>query len=144
MAGLGKHEKLRKECFQVPKPNKLHTIRKNYPLWKKRIDEVNSGKAILVLYEWAGLPYRSKTRELFRFDRDSEIGVQKLSFFGFNLNFPRAIKPGESSTNEVLALIPSNLAHNDGLSLQDFKDWFKDYDLSEPLAIIHFTKNYRY
>lgn len=35
------------------------------------------------------------------------------------------------------------LAKNDGLSLEDFKAWFKNYDLSEPLAIIQFTK-FRY
>ena len=35
------------------------------------------------------------------------------------------------------------LAINDGLSLKDWTDWFKSYDLSKPLAIIHFTR-YRY
>jgi hypothetical protein len=35
------------------------------------------------------------------------------------------------------------LAKNDGLSLDDFKEWFKGYDLSKPLALIHFTK-FRY
>jgi len=35
------------------------------------------------------------------------------------------------------------LAKNDGLSLQDFKDWFKGYDFSKPMAIIHFTR-FRY
>jgi hypothetical protein len=35
------------------------------------------------------------------------------------------------------------LAENDGLSLVDFKAWFKGYDLSKPMAIIHFI-NFRY
>jgi hypothetical protein len=35
------------------------------------------------------------------------------------------------------------LSKNDGLSLKDFKDWFKGYDLSKPMTVIHFTK-FRY
>ena len=33
-----------------------------------------------------------------------------------------------------------DLAKHDGLSFEDWREWFKGYDLSEPLAIIHFTK----
>lgn len=37
------------------------------------------------------------------------------------------------------------LAHNDGLSEVDWRNWFERYDLTEPLAVIHFTKfRYRY
>ena len=35
------------------------------------------------------------------------------------------------------------IAINDGLTLKDWDDWFSDYDKTEPLAIIHFTK-FRY
>ena len=59
---------------------KIHTIRANYPLWEKRIKEVQEGNAVL---------------------------------------------------------------SNDGLSFEDWEDWFRGYDLSKPLAIIHFTK-FRY
>jgi hypothetical protein len=44
-----------------------------------------------------------------------------------------------SPTRETL----ENIAVNDGLSYEDWREWFKDYDLSKPLAIIQFTK-YRY
>jgi len=118
---------------------KIHTIRQDYQLWKKRIDEVNAGNAVLVIYEWKGKPYRSKTNEIFRFDKDGGIGVQKLIFQQSSLNFPRVIR----DDNAVVALNPTVLSKNDGISLQDFKDWFKGYDLSEPMAIIHFTK-FRY
>ena len=36
-------------------------------------------------------------------------------------------------------LTREELAKNDGLSLEDFTAWFKGYDLSETMAIIHFT-----
>jgi hypothetical protein len=37
----------------------------------------------------------------------------------------------------------TDIPQNDGLSPEDFKEWFKKYDLLEPMAIIHFTK-FRY
>ena len=40
-------------------------------------------------------------------------------------------------------LTREQLAKNDGLSLEEFKEWFKGYDLSQPMAIIHFTR-FRY
>lgn len=36
-----------------------------------------------------------------------------------------------------------DLAANDGLFFNDWYDWFKGYDIREPLAIIHLTK-FRY
>ena len=36
--------------------------------------------------------------------------------------------------------VPLHLSNNDGLDFDDWKEWFKGYDLSKPLAIIHFTK----
>ena len=35
------------------------------------------------------------------------------------------------------------LAANDGLSFNDWYEWFKAYDLNKPLAIIHFSE-FRY
>ena len=39
---------------------KLHTIRANYPLWEKRIKDVQDGKAFLSIRQWTGRPYWSK------------------------------------------------------------------------------------
>ena len=112
---------------------KLHTIRANYDLWKKRFDEIEAGNACLAIRQWTGRPYKSKQVELARLTREDGIGLQKLRFdksrFLPNVNY----KP--------VAL--ARLAYNDGLSLGDWKEWFKGYDLSKPLAIIHFTK-FRY
>ena len=123
---------------------KLHTIRKNYPLWKHRVDEVNAGRAELVLYEWEGLPRKSKQRELFRFNKDSGIGTQMIMFTTYG---PAHIPPVIVRDDDY-DVAPSChtafpeldvLARNDGLSFDDFRDWLKHYDLSKPLAIIHFT-----
>ena len=111
---------------------KLHTIRNNYPLWKHRVDEINAGRAYLSVRCWSGLPYRSKQHEFMEFN---SLGIQKLSIYtgwkwwylvdGFETNI---------STTQ--------LAKNDGLSLENFKEWFKKIP-EEPMAVIHFT-DFRY
>lgn len=118
---------------------KLHTIRSNYPLWLSRIRDIQRGTAVLSVREWLGAPYRSKQRELARLTAADEVGCQLLLFHPdadgcFSLKFFDIA--GRSVDHK-------DLAHNDGLSLEDWREWFKDYDLSKPLAVVHFTK-FRY
>jgi hypothetical protein len=110
---------------------KIHTIRANYELWDKRIKEVQEGKAILSIRYWSGKPYNSKQVEIWQMDKDSGIGIQKLEFNGLH-----GIVNGEWITPDVIS-------KNDGLLYPDFKEWFRKYDLSKPMAIIHFT-SFRY
>ena len=110
---------------------KIHTIRANYELWAKRINEVQEGKAILSIRYWSGKPYNSKQVEVCQLDKDSGIGVQKLEFNGLH-----GVINGEWITPDILA-------KNDGLSYEDFREWFKNYDIHDPMAIIHFT-SFRY
>lgn len=110
---------------------KIHTIRANYPLWEKRIKEVQEGKAVLSLRYWSEKPYRSKQIEFARIDKDSGVGIQQFFMWTF------------SPLVDGFTVDPNEICQNDGLSLDDFKSWFKGYDLSKPLAIIHFT-HFRY
>ena len=114
---------------------KLHTIRANYPLWKERFDEVQRGEAIINLRQWLGEPYRSKTVLIKTLTADDGIGLQRLDFkmpdHG-DLTFYVIDESMVFTTGKVLS-------HNDGLELQDWLDWFSDYDQTQPLAIIHFT-----
>lgn len=122
-------------CFLV----KLHTIRANYPLWEKRIKEIQTGNAVLSIRQWSGKPYRSKQVEIARLTAEDGVGIQKLSFDKdrdgvsslkfFDIN-------GKYIDWEILA-------NNDGLSKEYWQEWIRGYDLSKPLAIIHFTK-FRY
>lgn len=115
--------------LKIVQEEKLHTIRGNYELWKSRIDKINAGKAVLSIREWTGIPYRSPQRELAILRK---VGLQKL----------------EDPTNFAYATIEGEIfdwgtvAKNDGLSFEDFCDWFKIRQ-KEPMAIIHFTK-FRY
>ena len=110
---------------------KMHTIRFNYELWEKRISEINKGNACLCLREWEGKPYRSKQKNLYFFE-GNEVGIQKLEWTTL----------GWLIDEFYSDLYTKDLAANDGLSLEDFKEWFKKYPV-EPMAIIHFTE-FRY
>lgn len=112
---------------------KLHTIRANYELWAKRFEQIERGEAQLSIRQWSGLPYRSKQIQLVLLSRKDGIGLQRLMFdksrFLPNVDYhPVGI---------------GHLANNDGLTLDDWEEWFKNYDLSKPLAVIQFTK-FRY
>jgi len=123
--------------------NKIHTIRGNYDLWAKRFEKINKGEAILSVRIWSGKPYQSKQQEIFKYDKTHKIGIQKLTFSEKIMTpfIPIRKKDGSIFTPDISTL--DVLAKNDGLDLSDFQDWFKDYDLSKPMAIIHFT-DFRY
>lgn len=122
-------------CVNACSLPKLHTIRANYHLWEKRINEIQKRRAVLSVRQWEGKPYRSKQVEIAQLTAADGIGIERLIF--------------DKSRDFLLPNVNykpvgvGNLANNDGLSLDDWKEWFKDYDLSKPLAIIHFTK-FRY
>lgn len=108
---------------------KIHTLRSNYELWKRRSELINEGKAILSIRYWPERPYWSNQIEICKL---TKIGVEKL----------------EDPTNLVYASIGGKavnweeIARNDGLSFIDFCNWFKKRQ-TEPMAIIHFT-DFRY
>lgn len=118
---------------------KLHTIRANYDLWAKRFEKIAAGEACLSIRQWVGKPYRksSTQREIVRLTRENGIGIQKLRIYEHE---PFPVVYADRYTTPVDW---QELAANDGLPLSDWREWFKDYDLSQPLAIIHFT-SFRY
>lgn len=118
------------------KKEKIHTIRANYELWRKRIAEVRAGRALLSVRQWTGKPYASPQEEIARLTAENSVGIQ-------NLCFPNRLTALVDYPERKLSVDFKRLAKNDGLSLADWCDWFRHYDLSKPLAIIHFT-NFRY
>lgn len=113
---------------------KRHTIRANYDLWAKRFEEVERGKACISVREWTDKPYRSPQVEITRLTKEHGIGIQRLEFVDGKLGLPRI---------GIVYQRKHELAVNDGLLFDDWESWFKGYDLSKPMAIIHFT-NFRY
>lgn len=126
-----------KESFL--KGKKVHTIRANYNLWEARIKEVQEGKAVLSIRQWSGLPYRSKQDEITELSKEDGVGIQKLTF--------KKDSNGEFFLEDFdidgKYIDFDKLAANDGLLTEDWYRWFKKYDLSKPMAVIHFT-SFRY
>lgn len=132
--------------FQKPEiegMHKIHTIRKNYPLWQKRIAEVEAEKACLSLRQWEGRPYHSKQVEFLKLTKADGVGIQKLIFRDvWDAIAAQVFNPGES-TCKCFSVF-DKIEANDGLTEIDFRRWFWDkkennYPLNEPFAIIHFT-----
>lgn len=121
---------------------KIHTIRGNYKLWQKRFEKIEKGEAVLELYYWTGKPYNSKCVTFATLKKKDGIGMQKLYFeFGRLLEPFISLEDSKNGTQTYLSI--HEVAKNDGLIYPDFKEWFKGYDLSEPLALIYFTE-FRY
>lgn len=114
---------------------KLHTISSNYPLWEKRMKEVQAGRAVIELFYWEGKPLHKGAKQIVfaTLDKDSGCGVQKLVCDDYLY----------TALIDDIRCSFDNIPQNDGLSHDDFESWFKSYDLSKPFAIIHFTK-FRY
>lgn len=115
---------------KIARMEKIHTIRANYELWKKRADKINAKKAILSVRVWTGKPYQSKQREVFVFEG---IGVQRIE--------PTILGWFIDSVDSNVTV--SELAKNDGLYREDFTAWFEKWPWDEPKAIIHFSE-FRY
>ena len=143
-SGLSKYEDRLSVSIGLNKiSKKIHTIRGNYELWAKRMAEVQAGKAVIELFYWSGKPYHKDENGVGQvvfatLDKYSGCGVQELGFTGNEIEFPKIDTILKSYWINIGAL-----AKNDGLSLEDFKEWFKKYDLSKPMALINFTK-FRY
>lgn len=122
---------------------KRHTIRNNYELWVKRMVEVQAGRAVIELFYWSVKPYHKDKNGIGQvvfatLDKDSGCGVQMVWFENNDV----CIIENENY-KERRFIQWSDLCKNDGLNIVDFENWFKGYDLSQPMAIIHFT-NFRY
>lgn len=122
-------------CLRAILHPKIHTIRANYPLWKARFEEIEAGRARLSVRQWAGKPYRSKQEEIASLTASDGIGIQMLSFAPYYTLAVPFVDGRRIATN--------TLASNDGLRDADWREWFMHYDLTQPMAIIHFTK-FRY
>ena len=129
---LGNALFVKEDALSVCK-HKKHTIRANFPLWENRIAQIQNGEAVLSVRQWTGKPYQSKQVEIARLTAEDGVGIQELKLT--DLSKPTTI-------NGQRIELPL-LAKNDGLGFNDWFYWFEKYDLSKPLAIIHFTK-FRY
>jgi hypothetical protein len=117
---------LTKFMLKIWDNEKLHTFRANYELWVKRAENINAGLAILSVRQWTDKPYRSKQKQEFT---QTKLTIQKAELIDNNTM---------RIDGKHYDLSDGYIANNDGLSLNDFREWFKKYP-KKPLALIHFT-----
>lgn len=157
---LASHPKKRQETDFERKflsKDKIHTIRGNYPMWEKRIKEVQEGRAVLSIRKWTDRPYNSPQKEIARLTASDGVGIQRVvmvrSEWGDNNDKKHFTYWGIIDDAKRHHNI-DEMAKNDGFSsFTDFTTWFDpSFDKQEPnknrwrtleLAIIHFTK-FRY
>lgn len=116
---------------------KKHTIRKNADLWEHAASKMQGGKFRLCIRQWSGRPYKSKQVEIA--SRDEPIGTERITL---TYNGGTGLLEANVNGTEVDVM---ELAKNDGLSYDDFKEWFFGQSTPEDGAeyqgvIIHFTK----
>lgn len=109
---------------------KIHTIRTNFPLWEKRIKEVQNGEACISVRQWEDKPYRSKQIEIARFTKEDGMGIEAI------------VLPPIGQLSLTLDSFP-DLDSHDGLSRIDWLSWFESAPRNQLLPIIHFTQ-FRY
>lgn len=114
---------------------KIHTIRKG-DYWRKVAEEVNAGRAVLSVREWIGRPYNSGQEEFLRLER---MGWQAVRIGNIDIGQLITVHGTDGSflagENTISAII-----ENDGLTEDDFWDWFPKITDG---GIIHFT-DFRY
>lgn len=127
---------------KIARREKIHTIRENYELWRKRIIEVRKGLAEISLRQWSGAPYNSPQFEIERLTKEHDIGIQRVRIDEYGMSHDKiSIYP--EITRNVVYVSPIEIAKNDGLTLHDFADWFKVGQKVTTGGIIHFT-SFRY
>ena len=122
------------EQFRV---SKIHTIRDNYQLWKERFKAIYAGEAVLAVKVWSGEPFKSKKETIAELTKDDGIGIQKMQLYKVGEDYEkRYMMIGDKNVNSSL------VALNDGLSQEDWINWFfgkTKYNMSAPFAVIQFT-----
>lgn len=121
---------------------KIHTIRKNFDLWKVNAEKMESGRYYISIRQWSGRPYKSPQVEIAQ--RHNPIGVQPIELYYHADNGTITAK---IDGREWFDADCYTIARNDGLSTEDFKEWFFGKDPKEDKVftgvIIHFT-DFRY
>ena len=96
--------------------SKIHTIRADKKgVWKKAEEAISEGRKYLSARVWTGRPYNSEQREIMTTGR---IGLQSITMtYSVDDPLPEAWVDGKQVPVELLA-------KNDGLSGEDFVEWF--------------------
>ncbi len=121
---------------------KIHTIRANYDRWKHNLDKVIDGGFRLSIREWSGRSYNSRQNEIMSVS-GGQVGYQRISMTYDPMSDELKVVIDGRRLTDI-----ERLANNDGLSLEDFKQFLFGATKSTEKQlfqgiIIHLTE-YRY
>ncbi|WP_142783372.1 hypothetical protein [Changchengzhania lutea] len=108
---------------------KIHTLRKSYKHWKKKIDEVNAGVAELHVRTWTDRPFISPQKSI-KILGKGEVGIQKCQVLADS----EFVFIDDHITEQLNRF---KIEENDGLSTTDFWSWFTED--AHDACVIHFT-----
>lgn len=115
---------------------KLHTIRENYDYWAKKAEKINAGEMELSIRVWEGKPYNSRQVEVARLDK---LGVQQMeACYGSTDAVPQIWIDGKEYLGDI-----EHIARNDGLSYEQWVNWFFQKSNTFEGVILQFT-DFRY
>ncbi len=114
---------------------KIHTIRSNYDRWAHNIEKVENGDFYISLRQWSAKPYRSSQNEIAKI---SQAHYQQIEIH-YHKDSDTITAEIEGRSQDI-----SQVAKNDGLSLEDFSNYFfpeklRDQDRTFYGIVIHFT-----
>ncbi len=110
---------------------KLHTIRGNFEWWQRKAQKINAGEMELSIRQWSGKPYNSQQVEVARL---SHLEVQRFeAAYGSTDPQPRVWIDG----CEVADV--EQVAHNDGLELAEWQEWFFKHTNHFEGVVLQFT-----
>lgn len=120
---------------------KIHTIRGNYDLWKVNEEKMKSGKYFISVRQWSGRPYHSKQVEIAQIR--TPILVQRME-----LRYNHRTDSITAETDDKRWVDWMQIAYNDGMNTEDFKEWFfgknQKEDKSFDGCVIHFKDGFQY
>jgi hypothetical protein len=110
---------------------KLHTIRGNFEWWQRKAQQINAGEMELSIRQWSGKPYNSQQVEVARL---SHLEVQRFeAAYGSTDPQPRVWIDGCEVENV------EQVAHNDGLELAEWQEWFFKHTNHFEGVVLQFT-----
>ena len=117
---------------------KKHTIRVNAELWEHRAEEINAGRAVLSVRQWSGKPYEPGSHQI-EIARHTNLATQRVKM-SFSVPWNKCISVKQDN-GDIHHPLFSEVARNDGLSPDDFIDWFIKTGKRSVIdgVILHFT-----
>jgi hypothetical protein len=104
--------------YKIKNGIKIHELRSDYFMWKKRIDEINAGLAILSIRRWSGKPYQNRQIEIMQLGK---AGIQMLTNSknrdGYTSHWRVTV-----DNNQFVDFI--TLSENEGKPADEWRSWF--------------------